>query len=1191
MYLKKVEMQGFKSFADKTVIDFESGITCIIGPNGSGKSNITDALRWVLGEQKITLLRGNSMKDVIFNGTKHRKPLGMAEVSLFFDNSDDLFDIEYDIVKISRKLYRSGESKYLINGNETRLMDIRELIMGTGIGSDSYSIVSQGKINEMVTANANEMRLIFEKACGIEKYKTRKESSEKKLIKTNDNLDRIEDIVGELKKRIKPLKKESEKAKKYKETYDKLKTIEINFLADRLKKDNKNKKLINKKISDLYFKNDKIENYLKIFKKKFKKNKNLVQSLENQIENREKEFYRNNEEISKKSNSLNLKKERIDHTYETIDDTKKSIKDIEVKLKEEEKQRKKTIKDLKDLKKEIENNKSKLKEKNKFLNQKLNSFEKKENLKNEKERKINNLKQSKNKNSAIIEVKKENLNELKDKLNKNLIQKKELNHTNKKDVNEIENVENKLEKQKDTLFEITKDRELKKENLNKANKLLKKHTNKREKLKNTYQEVKTELNVLKNHEKNYVGYYHSVKKLMKHIQNNNKTKGVHGVVGSLINIDKKYEIAIEVALGSSMQNVVCDDTSIVKGLIDILKQNKFGRVSFLPLSKIFNRRINKNILKKVKTFDGFLGRANELINFNSKYAKLFNYLLGNVLIVKDYDIAKKIMDIKNIRFRTVTLEGEVFSSSGKITGGSYNSKSKGLISRKRKINTLDDKLKSMVNKGKEAKANVEKYQKNVEKIEKNIKKIDKKIVKYKENIYEKESKLEYQKNKLKDFFEKQDEINKDIENYKKKIKNHNSKIDELIEKNKSYDKSIEKLLKEITKIEKKDFGKDISQIEKKVTDLKIVIASKNEKNNNFENKLENINNRIEDYNTDLKLKSNILSDFKKRVKKLKEEKSNLKKEKLKLQDKKTELKKSLDKLKSKLKVKENTIFTLEEKIEIYSNKNKKINQKNSKNNIKMATLKANIKNIKKDLWQKYEISLFEALSLNIDKSQLGRKDEINKLKRKLKTIGSVNLNSIEEYKEVKLRYDKLVDQRDDLKKSIKSLNNIIKDLEQKMESQFIQEFNNIKNNFKEIFKTLFNGGKADIILDNKKEILETEIQIMAQPPGKSLQNLNLLSGGEKALTAIALLFSILKNKPTPFCVLDEIEAALDDANVYRFANYLNSLVKDSQFIVITHRKGTMTIADILYGVTMEEEGISKMVSLKLKDLKEKGFDD
>lgn len=1186
MYLKKIEMKGFKSFADKTVIDFKSGISCIIGPNGSGKSNITDALRWVLGEQKVSMLRGNNMKDVIFKGTEHRKPLGRAEISLFFDNSNKFFSLEYDVVKITRRLFMSGESEYLINDTKIRLKDIHELIMDTGIGSDGYSIISQGKINTMITANKDDIRMIFEEASGITKFKKRKQESQRKLEKTTINLDRIEDIVFELEKRIEPLKKESQKAKEYKESYETLKNIELATFSNKIFKSGFEEKLFNKKITDLLIRKDHKINFSNSLKRTFKAIKESISRESKNIKEKEEEYYKYNEEISLKRNNLNIGNERIDNSNKNSVEIKTELEDLEKKITNLKKIEKDFIDNKKELEQEIINKNEILDFENKKLDNDKNLVENiiSENLKLN--GKILVLDRNFNKNILTIESREGNIVELKQLItnfDKEINNVQEANNLNIEKRNEIDNKHNAIlvkekneNNKKNNIFEKLNILKEKNENVN-TNII---------KIKDALNSEIAEHKLLKRYEENFVGYFEPVKRLMTSIKGKKLENGVYGVVGSLMNVKKEYEVAIEITLGSSMQNVVCDDINTAKKMITYLKKNNYGRVSFLPLSNLFERKDNNAIMKQVKTFDNYIGKANEIIAYDKKYNNLFKYLLGNVLVVKDYDTAKEILSIKNIRYQIVTLEGEVFSPGGRITGGSYKSKSKGLLGRKARI----DKLFSLIKSNTEVKNNYEleikKLSDNINVEKENLLLSNKEINKLSNEKFELKSQLNYLNEKLIDFDK---EINKklnSITDINEKIVKLETEIDLLKTDNLKIDKGLNDFKSKIKDDNLlSDLNDKLDITKSRVFDLKIELASSNEKLENYEfNEKKNIE-ELKEISGKILLKEDLFNRFQENIVRQRNNNENI-------ENSISELIINNENLNLSLKIKKNKLVEKEQSINNIEIKNKKILQElelinNGLLNYKVEKAKKSvyIENIKEDLWQKYEMSYLEILDYKFDNNLLiDSNKKLNKLRRKIKKIGSVNLNSIEEYDEVKERYEYLKEQQEDLIKAKKALDKIIKDLDKKMEKQFIAELDSIKVYFMEVFKVLFNGGEADIIIEDMDNVLESEIKIMAQPPGKKLQCLDLLSGGEKALTAISLLFAILKNKPTPFCVLDEIEAALDDVNVNRFAEYLKDTVTDSQFIIITHRKGTMEIADCLYGVTMEEKGVSKIVSLKLENI-------
>ncbi|MBW4858708.1 MAG: chromosome segregation protein SMC [Clostridiaceae bacterium] len=1185
MHLKRLHIQGFKSFAEKTKIEFKKGITGIVGPNGSGKSNVSDAIRWVLGEQSIKTLRGNKMEDVIFSGTDKRKPLGYAEVSIVFDNKDETIPIEYSEVSVTRRMFRSGESEYYINKNACRLKDIKELFMDTGVGKDGYSIIGQGRVDEILSTKSEDRRHIFEEAAGIVKYKTRKEESEKKLKKTEENLVRINDIVFELERQVNPLENQAVKARSYLEIAQRLKKLEVNFYIreiDRLKEElisiEKERKKINNNIEESLSIKETIET-------KYFSIKNKIENINNSIEELQEKKYSIQNNIEKKDNEFAICNEKERFSLEERDrlnrEKENFLKEKEKLLIEKEKMEKeldrknimlieirddylKETKFLEDINDEI-----KLKEKN--IQEKKDSIIKVYNLISDKKNKINSLDTFRqNIRNRLTELEKE-IDILKnEKMEKiSLVDSLHI---------ELESIKRSLNACKNKKKE---DLENKKKIESEYNILLKEIDEKRGLL----QGKTSNYNLLKNMEEDYEGYYKSVRNLLLGSKKDLKlNSGIVGVVGELIKVDEKYEKAIEITLGSSIQNVLTNTEEDAKKAIQYLKKNKLGRVTFLPLTSIKGRKLNINI-KEIEN-DGAIGIASQLVEFDERYRNVFEYLLGRTLIVEDIDSAMKIARKYKHSVRIVTLAGELFNPGGSITGGSTSKSSTNILNRKTRIDELIKEMKGLKEELELYKKKKDKLDISLNNLEKIIEEGDKKVQSLNIEII----KIENEITKLTQYNEKNDayilkysdEINK-LEEEEKDINLQVNNLNlELISLNKDKD-LIDKTISE--GMEKFQSEKDIKEeVDRKVTDFKIQINSleksisflKNGIENidkNYENVLNNITNREKDNEKNL-IKMEGLKNIKEKIKR---ETGNLNLLLSNCSTKLEELKKEKEKSMGSFILEEKKLKEIEKNINIFGKKVNSLDISYTKYSVK---IESNMSRLLED----YEMGYEEALSYKMDIIYMDEvQKEIKKLKNDIKNLGTVNLGAVEEYKKLKERLDFIQAQKKDLLSAKDGLKKVIKDIEKEMEQRFMKNFNVIKQNFNQVFRELFGGGKADVYLIDEENSLSSGIEIMAQPPGKKLQSLSLLSGGEKSLTAVALLFAILKTKPTPFCILDEIDAALDEANISRYTNYLKSFSDKTQFIMITHRKGSMEMADILYGVTMEEEGISRIVSIKLSD--------
>ena len=980
MYLKEIKASGFKSFADTIDIELTNGISGIVGPNGSGKSNVVDAVRWVLGEQSVKQLRGEgSMSDVIFTGSKSRRASSFASVTLVFDNSDKYLNIEYDEVQIKRTIYKTGENEYFINNTRARLKDILELFMDTGASKESFNIISQGDVANILSGKAEDRRVIFEEASGVLKYKKRKDEALRKLSKTHDNMARVDDIISELNTNMEPLKKQSEDAKIYLEKKEKLENVEIALTVNDIEKYNYEYKYSKEKVSELTLSITKMLSENSSEQAKIETIKNNISKLNSELYLKQQELVKVSANAEKLSGEKAMISERSKYNSEDVKlhDNIISLKEKILKIESQ----------ISALNKEIESEKSN----NKIIGEKLNNTEIK---------------------LSEIEKNKENLNS---KLNQKL-------------------------------------REI------------------------TAQKHRRE--VLMNSLENNSSLPYSVKNVL----NNPKLTGIHGVLGKLLEFEEKYSEALEVSLMSSVSHIVCDNEEDAKEAVRYLKNNNLGRATFLPISVIKPRSIDSESYETIKSMNGFVDIASNLVKYDTKYRNIVLSLLGTIVVVDNIDNANLISKKLKNRYKVVTMTGEVVNIGGSITGGSL-----------KKSSILSERYE------------LENVIKDIDVLDSEIKEIENKINEVDDNY----TNLELEKNSIIISVNSNSEILKNKYNVLDDLTNEKSALMTELSNNQNIVNNVvtneeEKILNEYYKeIEKRDeLNIEINQIHKK-------IELENEDLINNESSLKNNN---QEYN------------------------------------------KAQEELKS--------------------------------HEIKVNRLDVKIDNLLNILTNDYSISYEKAKEkyiLEIDSDEA--RSIVSTLKREIKSLGDVNVGAIEEYDRVKERYEFLNKQKEDLTNAENVLLEIITEMDDIMKDKFSSTFNKIKEAFNETFRKLFNGGKAELKLTDPSNILETGIDIIALPPGKKLQHISLLSGGEKTLTAIALLFSILKVRPVPFCILDEVEAALDEVNVDNFGKYLKEFKGDTQFIIITHKKKTMEYADVLYGITMQESGVSKLVSVKLEELK------
>ena len=1183
MYLKKLEMQGFKSFADKTVIEFMQGITAVIGPNGSGKSNIADAIRWVLGEQSMKSLRGQKSEDVIFAGTQSRKSLGFAEVSLVFDNIDGRLPLEYTEVTVTRRLFRSGETEYLINKAPCRLKDVVELFMDTGIGKDGYSIIGQGKIDEILSNKSEDRRHVFEEASGVVKYKVRKNESEKKLEQTKLNLLRINDIIHEIEQKIEPLKEQSEKAKKYLNLKEELKNIEIGLFVYNIKelKEKIGKILIDEKI--IFEQNideeKKLEN-LNILKKEVQevidKNTNKIEELHNlesktvkDKEQKKSEININNEKIINNKNNS----ERLSNEIEELNARKN---ELESEVLEKKEKRNNLLQNKEKYEKELQEKENKLKE----IVSKLSDKEREiEEFKKEIEQ-YDFIKFDKTSEIKADEANIENINKRKN------IMKKELQvnilETDKFKISKeaILKLFNEIDKKRTEILNYkekyqTKTQEGKNKILNfevNINKLLSEMRIKESRLK-----------FLKETEKEKEGYIKSVKSLLIECEKNKEfAKGIYGTLNNIIEVEKKYQTAIEMALGSVLQNIITETEEDAKRLVEFLRNNNIGRASFLPISSVKGNKINSI---NTKNIEGICEIASNVIKYDKKFEGIILNLLGKTVIVDNMEEGIKLAKQNKYGFKIVTLLGDVINSSGAISGGAVNTKTVNILGRKGEIKELEKSIIFIEEEIKKIKKEKEEYEESVKEIisesKKNEQKLqeieikyateNQKIISINENIYKLEEKTKKLKKESEEIVNEEQKIVKRIDENKNILKESEIKKEKL-----------NIIIKEYAE-ENRDNQKNIDDLNFDVTNLKISVGSFNDSETAIEEILERIEGEISSTEINIQNKEKMINDMKIENDqllivntRLNEDIKNLEKSLLKKDENVQALKDEREKKSDEIKNIEKMILEQFSKIE-------NIKAELTKIQIKKEKTEQDIEEITNKLWEEYEYTPNNIPENYKKPENIAKASRMaNKLRIEIREIGNVNVDSIEEYKEIIKRYEFMNEQRLDIESSIAKLRDVIVEMTKTMKEQFATQFKIINSNFKQTFTQLFGGGTAELILEDESNILETGIEIRVQPPGKKLQSMTLLSGGERAFTAIALLFAMLKINPSPFCVLDEIEAALDDVNVYRFAEYLKNYTKETQFLTITHRRGTMEKASTVYGITMEENGISKLLSMKLK---------
>ena len=1179
MYLKNIEVQGFKSFAQKINFEFHNGITGIVGPNGSGKSNVGDAVRWVLGEQSAKQLRGGNMQDVIFSGTETRKPLSFASVAITLDNSDHKLPVEFNEVTVTRRLYRSGESEYLINGSACRLKDINEMFYDTGIGKEGYSIIGQGQIDRILSGKPEERRELFDEAAGIVKFKRRKNTTIKKLQDEQANLVRVTDILSELTRQLGPLERQSETARIYLAKRDTLRELDVNsFLLENEQSA--------RELKELEDKNVRASEELEENQEAYEQTKVEYDRLEEELEQLNSQMDQLREETQNKAirrqqldGEIKVLREQIlagtqneEHYCSRLKTIESDVKERQESLETQEEEKSQLHAAVTEARKRQGDEEERLQNIQAQIEECTQAVE---NGKNEIIELLNSRATTRGKAQRFdtmmeqIDIRKAGISQ----------RQLHLKTEEAKQQTELEKAKEKFRGITSLIQEMNQECQRLDGEVHKITEELKKQNNQMEIGQSAYHREASRLESLKNITERYDGYGNSIRRVM---EQKDRVPGIRGVVADLIQVNKEYEIAIETALGGSIQNIVTDNEQTAKQMIEYLKKNRFGRATFLPLNSI-NTKSGFNQREALKE-PGVIGLASELVTTGTEYAGLATYLLGRVLVVDHIDHAIAIARKYRHSLRMVTIEGESFSPGGSMSGGSFKNNSN-LLGRRREIEELESSVKAL-------KSDMDKMQRDIDdnRSRRNVmrdtiadfqEKLRQQYVAQntaKMNINQVESRIREIQEGYGDIQREQLEIRRQIEEARA---DHN-KIAEELKASQQDEKELETFI-QTRQGELEEWKQQEQEVSRKLEALRLEASTALQKESFAKETLERLNHEIEtlcqeeeEIHETLKLGS--------------EE-----------NEKKRQSVENLEAVITTLAEEENTARTqLESWQRIKEEKNtshKAFFEKRDELSGKISLLdkecyrlKSQIEKLEEHreaqisyLWNEYEITPNSALQYKKEEfTNLGAmKKEIAQVKDEIRKLGNVNVNAIEEYKEISERHTFLSAQYEDLKTAEAQLENIIKELDEGMRRQFTEKFQDIQREFDKAFKELFGGGKGTLELEEDVDILEAGIRIISQPPGKKLQNMMQLSGGEKALTAIALLFAIQNLKPSPFCLLDEIEAALDDSNVGRFAGYLQKLTKNTQFIIITHRRGTMNAADRLYGITMQEKGVSTLVSVDL----------
>lgn len=1187
MHLRKLEIQGFKSFPEYTLIEFDKGMTAIVGPNGSGKSNVTDAIRWVLGEQSVRTLRGGKMEDVIFNGTQSRRAMNYAEVSMTIDNSDGQLGIDYSEVQVTRRLYRSGESEYLINHVNCRLKDIVSLFMDTGLGKDGYSIVGQGRIDDILSSRSEDRRKVLEEASGIVKYKVRKDEAERKLLSTEQNLIRISDILSELSEQVGPLEEQAQKAKEYHKYYDDWKNLDVALIIHSIDFTNAFLATSDTQLADL--------------------NKDITEQEDEIVDLRDR-----NRSLTEKSSEIEL---ALDTAREERTSLSEKIYDLQSRI-------------------------AVIRERSEQINARLSAgFDEDQSAKDEmhhletdiqrQQNKLQTLKNQLAKYKELYATKEQEMLKLSatfdeaqkkqaecrsaiEKLSEKMFEAREIAQSSISEqmvldskVKTLENERMVSVSEKDSMLAVIQDLETDfKVQVEICAKIAAELSDSNERIRELRQQDAQDAKILEHKnreldnvvyrirtveelEKSKEGYQEPVRRLMTAADNNDSVReGIVGVLGELITVAKNYETAIEIALGSAVHNVVTSTDKDASRLISFLKENKLGRVTFLPINNIRSRSIEEGYLQALKQSQGYIGMASDLLKTDDSLREIIGNLLGRIAVFDTMEHALPVAKKTSFNFRIVTLDGDVINPGGSMTGGSIRRQGLGLLGRTRELEelkqrfvvlevevaqmesvriekeheikleakqqaSLDDRLRDQSMSRVKAESELRQHRINLDKIQSRLEKVTNEL-----SLVSKQ-RLDALQNK-----EESQILIKEYENESISLKSSISRADE----------------------DTKQVQASLDDMRAELGDLKVSVES-------LEISASGAQEILDMYFKDKENRTKRLENLKNERAQSKEELVHLAKDEEDMQNMRQQLlvedEAIRDRMKSLNLEKEEIEHKLSgfiDRLSASTSRLSSLQNELTRVESKRETHIQSIDEVKNRLWEDHELTYDNAQNFRMEIDNVNKIQKLmNELKSKLKAIGPVNMNAVEEYDRISERFKFMSEQKQDIESAKNNLQQVIDELTEEMKKQFLAHFEQINENFKVVFSDLFNGGTAEILLENKEDVLGSGIDIKAQPPGKRLQSLSLLSGGERCLTAIALLFAILQLRPSPFCVLDEVEAALDDVNVSRFTDFVRRYTVKSQFILVTHRKGTMEACDRMYGVTMQERGISKILSMRLGD--------
>lgn len=1185
MILKSLEMQGFKSFPDKTVLEFGKGITAVVGPNGSGKSNISDAVRWVLGEQSTKTLRGSKMEDVIFGGTSQRKALGYAEVTLRLDNTDRGLNSDKDDVSVTRRYYRSGDSEYKINGEVCRLRDIHELFMDTGLGRDGYSMVGQGRIADLVSARSTQRRDMLEEAAGISHFRYRRADANRRLDQAEENLVRLRDILAELESRIGPLKTQSEKAMKFLALADEKKTLEIGLWLHTIEKSKNGLREQEHKLSVAASQYEQTENALIDIIAQIEQAISDGQAITLEIERLRESISASEEEATAIDGKIAVERNTIEHNEQTVERITGDMGDSEASKAEIDAQ--------------IEQAQADIAEKEKLVAEKKAALE-------AELKKLTELMGQNSENSEKVREINEEITALTLKLADLRVEKSTAESARNELSERITNINTVVESRGGVITALEKEKSDAQLELDRLNGVAAEHENAldgyrmiigtradkvervRKELENLNLDIyqkNARIKMLDDLEKNLDGYAGSVQKVIKEAKRG-ALRGIHGTLSQLISTPGEYAVAVETALGAAIQNIVTDNENTAKLAINFLKENRAGRATFLPLTSVKSRPFTENGLEKC---EGFVDMADKLLEYDGKYAEIIGSLLGRTAVVDNIDNGIAMAKKYSYRFKIVTLDGQVLNAGGSMTGGSRGSGS-GFLSRTTEIEALKEKVEALEKQLAQKEESHKTLSEELALVQAELDASEAELIKAQEDIIRAESALNLIKDRYNaakghiDELEAEKEraaariaeseatekkAQTEIETVTAKIEELNSQLSGLNAEKENLDK-----LREDSAEVQNALNLEIVSLCKDVEADNEIIAGCLERKESFNRRADKLNEEIAEIRRENEEILARIADFEAQAAALRENSVKTRENIEQLMEKRVQC----EAQSTSLRTKEREMTTEREKL---GGELARLEERRD-------SMQRELETAQNKLYDEYQLSLREAAEMNIVLDDIPKAQRtLQEIKNKIRALGSVNVGAVEEYKEVSERYEYMSGQIGDIEKAREELIRMIEELTGKMAERFREQFRRINNHFGETFKDLFDGGKAELVLEDPQDVLECAINIRVQPPGKNVQNIDLLSGGEKGLAAIALLFAILKVTPAPFCIFDEVEAALDDVNVSRYASYVREMTGSTQFILITHRRGTMDEADMLYGVTMQEKGVSKLLELKTAEMAKK----